>query len=267
MIIIIGCGVMGQCLLRGMLRTGRTTPEDLAIVDLPAVQEKLRAVYPQAQFASDPKEFLKRAPPANTLVILAIKPFQMDVLLNSYKTDLANFLVLTIVAGRDLEYYGRNGLLNVVRVMTNIACKLQAAPVVLCPAKNVSSDDQRRAEDTLRSVGELHVIPDETKFNLVTALVGSAPAFALEAIEGLALGAVRQGLPRDAALRLAAYALLGASKLVLEECDAPTTLRDRICTPGGCTIAGIASLESNAFRHALIRALQDTTDALVVKRP
>jgi len=93
----------------------------------------------------------------------------------------------------------------------------------------------------------------------VTGLSGSGPGFAFIAIEALSDAGVRVGLPRDIATRLAAQTLLGAAKLLLETGEHPGKLKDMVTSPGGTTIAGVAVLEREGFRHALIAAVEAAT--------
>lgn len=253
-VVLFGCGVMGQILLQRLLKSG----EEITVVDLPPVIERLKMTnHPSDKltFSSDGRAVMGEHPTAT--VVLAVKPYQVSGVLE-YCRESA--LILTIVAGRDIQSYGHP---CVVRLMTNVSARLHAAPIILC-SPNV--DLLHQATLLMQHVGEVMLLEEEGKFDAVTALIGSSPAVALETIEGLALGGVRLGLTRTVALRLAAYSLLGAAKLVLGEkgeCSgSPTELRDQICTPGGCTIAGIESLEQDAYRGSLMRALQAINNKL-----
>ena len=83
--------------------------------------------------------------------------------------------------------------------------------------------------------------------------------------EALADGAVECGLPRAKALEYAAQTLLGSARLLLESGKHPGVLKDEVCSPGGTTIAGVHTLESEGFRGAVMSAVKaafDKTKAL-----
>ncbi len=110
----------------------------------------------------------------------------------------------------------------------------------------------------LESVGRAFAV-DEQLLDAVTGLSGSGPAFVYVIIEALSDAGVRMGLPRDVALQLAAQTVRGAATMVLETGEHPGVLKDRVTSPGGTTIAGLAVLESGSLRGTLISAVEAAT--------
>ena len=76
------------------------------------------------------------------------------------------------------------------------------------------------------------------------------------AIEALADGGVKAGLPRNVALALAAQTLKGSAEMYLQTKRHPEELKDAVTSPAGTTIAGVAVLEERGFRSALIDAVE-----------
>jgi pyrroline-5-carboxylate reductase len=81
-------------------------------------------------------------------------------------------------------------------------------------------------------------------------------------IEALADAGVKHGLSRETALRLAAQTCVGTGQLVLEGGDSnhPAVIKDKVCSPGGTSIAAVAALEQGGFRAAVISGVTAAVD-------
>jgi pyrroline-5-carboxylate reductase len=111
----------------------------------------------------------------------------------------------------------------------------------------------------MRAVGIAYLLP-EPLLDAVTGLSGSGPAYVFQMIEALADGGVRSGLPRDAALSLAAQTVVGAGRMVLETGKHPAELKDQVASPAGTTIAGLSVLERAGVRGAYLDAVYAATE-------
>ena len=80
-------------------------------------------------------------------------------------------------------------------------------------------------------------------------------AWAQMFIEALADAAVKHGVARADAYRMASQMIVGTGKLQLASGQHPGAMKDAVCSPGGTTIAGVAELERKGFRGAVIDAI------------
>ena len=107
----------------------------------------------------------------------------------------------------------------------------------------------------LNSVG-ISCLVDESLLDAVVGVSGSSPAYVFMMIEAMADGGVKMGLPRAVAQKLAAPAVMGSAKMVLDSGMHPGHLKDQVASPGGTTICAIETLEKYGFRHATMKAVE-----------
>ena len=86
-------------------------------------------------------------------------------------------------------------------------------------------------------------------------MAGSSPAYVYMFIEAMADGAVKLGIPRAKAYKMAAQSVLGSAKMVLETGKHPGELKDAVCSPAGTTIEAVVELEKLGFRNSIIQAM------------
>ena len=149
---------------------------------------------------------------------------------------------------------------RIVRAMPNTPAMVGEGMTGLSWSEDVFSDTERQElMQFFTSFGKTETVP-ENLMDAVTAASGSSPAFIYMMIEALADGVVKYGMPRDKAYTFVAQAVLGSAKMVLETGEHPGVLKDKVCSPGGTTIAAVAALEASGFRSSLIEAVSAVCD-------
>jgi len=174
--------------------------------------------------------------------------------------DLNRVLLISIAAGVTIQAIMNQapGARRVIRAMPNMPALVREGMTALAWSGALAEEDKAIARAVFQAVGR--VIPiEERLMDAVTGLSGSGPAYVFQAIEALADGGVKMGLPRQTAEILAAQTVLGAAKMVLESGDHPAKLKDRVASPGGTTIAGLHRLEEGRFRATLMAAVEAAT--------
>ena len=195
------------------------------------------------------------------ILVLAVKPKDAPSVLAEIRNKITlNTIIVSVIAGLKLEllekFFPHNA---VVRAMPNVPILVAEGMTAYTVNSKTMGGDKKIVEQFWSSIGRTIEI-EERFLDAVTGLSGSGPAYAFLMIDALADGGVAAGLPRAAAIELAAQTLLGAAKMVLETGEHPCALRDRVTSPAGTTIEGIRVLERQGVRSALIEAVMAATD-------
>lgn len=250
---VIGCGNMGGAMLRQMLKKGLFAPEEVLVSD-----------KNEALLEKTGKELGVRTASDNTraaqapAVLLAVKPqFFRDVAEEIAPVLQKDALVISIVTGYSLAALAdclqrKDG--PIVRVMPNTPALVGEGVMAMCRNAWVTKEQWDATCRIMQSMGLAREVP-ENLMDAVTGLSGSSPAFVFLFLEALSDAGVRGGLPRDMAREFAAQTILGSAKLALETGLHPGQLKDMVTSPAGTTIEGVAALEKDGFRFAVMDAV------------
>lgn len=249
----LGAGQMAQALAAGFVRAGLAKPEQIIAFDpFPAAGKRFLEVIPGARLAADNRSVTREA----ATLFLAVKPQVAPQLFAELaEVDLTQTLAISILAGVTLSQL-KQGLRSgrVIRVMPNTPCLIGAGASAFALGPEATPADAAACQSLLAAVGVARQV-DEKLLDAVTGLSGSGPAFVFLMIEALSDGGVKAGLPRELSTLLAAQTVAGAAQLLLQTGEHPGVLKDRVASPGGTTIAGLAELEARGLRGALIAAV------------
>ena len=138
--------------------------------------------------------------------------------------------------------------------MPNLPVALGKGVVLISPDDTVTEDELTALEEALKPAGLLMRMPED-KLDAGSAVSGCGPAFVAMFIEALGDAAVKHGVARADAYRMASQMIVGTGKLQLASGQHPGAMKDAVCSPGGTTIAGVAELERKGFRGAVIDAI------------
>lgn len=196
------------------------------------------------------------------VIILGVKPQMLPDVLPEVKKHLQdNHVIVSIAAGKNITYF--QGYLSevtpIIRVMPNINALIGASTSCYTTSEQVSDIQLQHVISLFETVGTIIEIPEHL-FSIFTTIGGASPAFTYMYIDALARAAVREGMPKSMALDIAANAVLGSAKMILQSQEHPWALVDQVCSPGGTTIQGVSSLQSNHFETTIHDAVAAVTD-------
>lgn len=252
----IGGGNMAGAIANGVISSGLCAARDIVICDINA--ESLKKYDEKITKSQNNKDALNC-----DYIVLAVKPFILPKVLEEIAgCDITDKVFVSIVAGVSVKeikgILGENA--KVVRVMPNTPAQVgEGMTVIAKPDDKVTEAELSEARSIFDAVGKTEIM-EENMINVVTGVSGSSPAYVFMLIEAMADAGVSGGIPRDKAYNLAAQAVLGSAKMVLETGKHPAELKDMVCSPKGTTIEAVAELEKRGFRAAIIEAIKKCND-------
>lgn len=254
----IGAGKMAQAMIEGILKSSLIPKEKITVSAKTAeTMDRIKSSYKIHTTRSN-QEIARFA----DILILAVKPDQHRKVIEEIKNIIHHeSTIITIAAGITLADIEREFGFSIkaVRTMPNTPSLVGEGMTVICPNEMLCEEEIVEIERLFQTFGKTERL-DEKLMNAVPAISGSSPAYVYMLIEAMADGGVKQGIPRDKTYRLAAQAVLGAAKMVLETDKHPGELKDNVCTPGGATIEAVAELEKKQFRGSVLAAMESCTE-------
>ena len=249
---VIGAGVMGETLLAGLIRTGRSG-DDLVVVEKRAE----RATELAGRYGVPVVADVVRAGDADT-VLLVVKPQDMADLLRELAPALRpGHLLVSVAAGITtafIESLVPEGV-GVVRVMPNTPALVDEGMAAVSPGTYCDEAQLAEAEELMASVGHVVRVPEKQQ-DAVTAISGSGPAYVFLVVEAMIEAGVHLGLPRTVAHELAVQTVLGSATMLRQTNEHPAVLREQVTSPGGTTAAALRELEVHGLRAAFLAALE-----------
>ncbi|KAF9736977.1 hypothetical protein PMIN03_001470 [Paraphaeosphaeria minitans] len=283
---VLGSGTMGIAIMGGVMASLAAAKTQSAISDAPKdtpnlanfiacdawapAEEKVKAAlghynFPLTTLTNNNLEGIQKG----DILLLSCKPHIFKDILgeDGVREALRGKVLVSILAGVTQEQIegflypdgAPENACRVVRVMPNTASFVrESMSVIQTSTPPLKPEQHKLVEFIFSSIGRVVTLPPAL-MDISTALCGSGPAFFALVLEAAADAGVAMGLPRAEAQIMAAQTMRGTTGLVLEGGEHPAILRDKVSTPGGCTIGGLLALEEGGVRGAFSRAVREAT--------
>jgi pyrroline-5-carboxylate reductase len=251
-IVFIGAGRMASAIVRGLIEEEHYSPEEIACTGGNGTSATELAEQTGIQYVKDIFKVVRKT----ETIVLACKPYQLDVIEDELAEAAHGKLVLSVLAGTQLSRLSAkfSNARNVVRTMPNTPGQIGAGVTAFAPQHPLSPKDQEIIEQILGSLGNFHEV-EEGDLDAVTALSGSGPAYVFEFAAALRQAGINCGLDEALASSLAVDTLLGAAMLLADSDGTPEDLRNAVTSPGGTTAAALKVFSDNDLRGLVDKAL------------
>jgi pyrroline-5-carboxylate reductase len=259
---IIGTGVMGNAIARGVFESDPETRIHLFDIVTPSAEELSRKV--KGQVHNSARELIKMVKASDGIVILAVKPQQLTSLARSVEGSTDKVKCISIAAGCSIRaltalFPGT----NMIRFMPNVAAKIGKSVVAVSAADAAGEGFIQEAKAVAQAIGH-PVLLDESLLSAFTGLSGSGIAYVFSFIHAMALGGTENGIAYAKSLSIVLDTVLGAVELIKEDAGNPAEMITRVTSAGGTTIKGVAALERGAFTATVMNAVREAAEKAYV---
>ncbi|MBN1769474.1 MAG: pyrroline-5-carboxylate reductase [Prolixibacteraceae bacterium] len=251
-IAIIGAGNLGFSIAKGLIVSNAISKDKLVLTE--SNQQRLEILTQQGYNAISNN---KKAVAECDLVMLVVKPWQIDSLLDEIKEEIKTNMpvIVSCVTGiLSSHIYDRlNCTPTLFRVMPNTGIAIRES--MSCISEhNAKPEEKSYIKKLFSQLGQVLFIPEE-QMPAATAMAGCGIAFALRFIRAAIQAGVEIGFSADDAKVMAAQITKGAAELILQNNSHPEAEIDKVTTPKGITITGLNEMEHAGFSSSIIKGL------------
>ena len=257
----IGCGVMAEAIIAGMLRRKLVVPEQIAgSHPRQARREEMHVKYGIKMFEQNREALTAtypEGPDDSSLLVLAVKPQRLRRVLEELKGSLVKEqLVVSIVAGAKIGTIAEELLhASIVRTMPNTPAPIGEGVTAWTASPEVNEKQERQVCAWLEALGKVVRVENEHQIDMATALSATGPTYIFMVMEALIDAGVHMGFSRHVAQELVHQMMLGAVLFARESHKHPAELRNMVTSPGGTSAEAIYQMEKGSLRTVLSKAV------------
>jgi pyrroline-5-carboxylate reductase len=252
-IAFIGSGVMAEAMIKGLLRQGLVSPDQIVASGPRAERGREITDRYAVSVTTDNVEAVNGA----DIIVLSIKPQVLCRVLDELSDHVApSTRILSIVAGARMSTIrGKLKVPSVVRVMPNTPAQIGMGISVWVATAETTEIQRAQALAILQALGEEVYVDDEEYLDMATALSGTGPAYAFLLMEAMVDAGVHLGFSRHVSERLVIETLRGSVEYARQSPKHLATLRNQVTSPGGTSAEALYHLEKGGLRTVLSRAV------------
>lgn len=255
---VIGAGSMAEAIVSGLIK-GKLMAPDQIIVSNRSNSERLHELQTTygVKVTHDKKEVVEQS----TILLLAMKPKDVEAGINSIKDYVTNQLIISVLAGVSIETISQifEKDLPIVRAMPNTSASIRKSATAIAANDAVTSANLKECQTLFEAIGICTVVK-EAQLDAVTGISGSGPAYLYYFVESLEKAAEEVGLEEQIARELILQTITGAAEMLMTSGKHASTLRKEVTSPNGTTEAGLTVLEQQNFEKAVIACVKRATE-------
>ena len=260
-LLIIGCGEIGTSLIDGWLNKSKQFYKKIYRINVLENDLKrenlLKKKYKKKIYFIDVDK-IKTIKKKFKYVFLSFKPKNLNYNLNLYKNLFdKNTIFYSVLAGKKLldiqNFFPVNK--NIIRLMLNTPVSVNKGTIIFYSLKKKINQNELFL---LNLIGNIYKLKNERFFNLITAIVGSGPAYFYYLLESMEKTAISHGLDRSFSKQILKSTYVGTAKMISNIEKNFNDLRKDVTSKGGTTEAAIKRLKKNNFQKLIYNSIKDS---------
>lgn len=254
----IGCGVMAESIIAGLLRKNLVKAEQItASHPRQSRRKELSEKYGISVFEKNTEAVESVKSQENSGVFLCVKPQRIRGVLDELKgTVEPSQMVLSIVAGARIETISDAlGNEKIVRTMPNTPSQIGAGMTAWTCTEAVSENEKAQVKSLLSALGKELYVENENMIDMATSLSATGPTYIFMVMEALTDAGVHMGFSREVSRELVQETMLGSVLFAMESHKHPAELRNMVTSPGGTSAEAIYQMEKGGLRTVLSKAV------------
>lgn len=254
----IGCGKMAGAIIKGVLKSGTVSAENIIASQAEAEGIKEKSASLGIEIVLENTAVVEKS----DVIFIATKPNQVENVLKEISASIkSDKIIVSIAAGVNTKkfeaFLPKNA--QVIRVMPNTPVLVGEGMSAIFAGKNVLKDNIDYIYNLLSTVGKCILVEKEAQIDIVTAISGSGPAFFYKIINDFACAGKVLGLDYEKALQLSIQTAIGSAKMAANRTSSMEELISNVATKGGCTRVGVDVMEEADTTKLFAEVIAKTT--------
>ncbi|WP_435805244.1 pyrroline-5-carboxylate reductase [Shewanella psychromarinicola] len=254
-IAFIGGGNMAKAIISGLLKQGHNSANILVCAPSQTTRHNLIDKF-NIRVHQDNTAAVAFA----DVIIVAVKPFVVPVVCEQLSEVMQHDnrkLVISIAVGikHTTICQKLNHSPKVICAMPNLPAAIGEGLTGLFAGPNTHDNDIALAESLMRAVGETVWLQDESQMSTIVAAAGSSPAYLFLFLEAMEKAAIKQGLPKEIAIKAVLHSAMGAISMAINSQHNLTNLRHQVTSPKGTTEQAILAFQDGELDELVASAM------------
>ena len=188
------------------------------------------------------------------MIFLCVKPNLVTNVLSDLKPYLKKTqIIISVAAGIKISIIQK--LINqikVVRIMPNLPASYGFGMTAVKFGSKCTNNDMKKTLSILEKFGKTIKISRESKFDPITSISGSGPAFLAYYYDSVLEFCIKSGFTKKQSQNITSQTLTGALEFLKHSGMDPKKFIDKVSSRGGTTEEGVKALSKRGFKKIIL---------------